>query len=122
MINQANATTPAQPPVNAATQKRQDELREAIDQTIGSVFFGPLMKTMRSSVLKGEIGHGGRGEEVFRAQLDQVLVERAGSATRYELSDVLFDRFAPSVKQVSNAVADANVARDSARMRSETKQ
>lgn len=93
MTAETIATTSTQPPVNAAAQKRRDDLREAIDQVIGSVFFGPLMKTMRSSAFKGEIGHGGRGEEIFRAQLDQILVERAGTATSYELSNVLFDRF-----------------------------
>ena len=99
MTTQTITTTSTQPPVNAATQARQKDLREAINQVIGSVFFGPLMQSMRSSTLKSDIGHGGRGEEIFSAQLDQILVERAGSATSYELGNVLFDRFAPSVKQ-----------------------
>jgi hypothetical protein len=72
---------------------RLKALRETIDTTIGSVFLGTLMRQMRSSSLKGEIGHGGRGEEIFRGQLDQILIEGAGLATSYAFGDAMFERF-----------------------------
>lgn len=53
-------------------------LRESVGRAVGSVFFGKLLETMRSSGLKGQFGHGGRGEEVFSAQLHGILAERIG--------------------------------------------
>ncbi len=95
----AAATTVPTP--DSARDQALTRLRRAINESIGSVFFGPLMRSMRNSSIKGEIGHGGRGEEIFRAQLDQILTERAGASTNYKLSDALFDRFAPAVSALS---------------------
>lgn len=67
-------------------------LRETIGQVIGSVFFGTLLKTMRESSFKGQYGHGGRGEEVFAAQLHGLLAERMGTTAQNGLADVLYDR------------------------------
>lgn len=72
------------------------KLRDAVDQVVGSVFYGTLLKTMRESPLKGTIGHGGRGEEMFQGQLDQLLVERAGGARSYDLNEAIVKRFADS--------------------------
>lgn len=100
-----NATpTPATAPPPAVARRNQAspaakaraELRTAVNEVVGSVFLGPLLRAARASTIKGEFGHGGRGEEIFQAQLDQTLTERAGTATRYPLSDVLFDRLAPA--------------------------
>jgi hypothetical protein len=55
-------------------------LREAAERITGSVFFGTMLSTMRESGMKGRYGHGGRGEEVFAAQLHGILAERAGGA------------------------------------------
>ncbi len=80
--------------LSSSPRKRaHEELRSAINEVIGATFFGPLLKLGRSTNLKGEFGHGGRGEDIFGAQLDSVLAERAGAATQYRLSDALFDRF-----------------------------
>lgn len=77
-------------------QKAQalSDLRDVVDRVLGSVFYGPLLRTMRSSSLKGTVGHGGRGEEIFQNQLDQVFAERAGQASSNGLGDTLFNRFA----------------------------
>ncbi|MEE9243806.1 MAG: hypothetical protein V3U55_07200 [Mycobacterium sp.] len=95
----AAATIPIPEPRDSSRSATQ--LRRTINEVIGSVFFGPLMRAMRNSAIKGTVGHGGRGEEIFRAQLDQILTERAGASTHYPLSDVLFDRFAPAVSAQS---------------------
>ena len=70
------------------------DLRDAVDRVLGSVFYGPLLQTMRSSSLKGAVGHGGRGEEIFQNQLDQLFAERAGQASNNGLGETLFNRFA----------------------------
>lgn len=65
-------------------------LRETVGQVVGSVFYGTLLKTMRESELKGEFGHGGRGEEAFAPQLHGLLAERMGTANRDGVSEVLY--------------------------------
>ena len=91
-----DTTTIASPPPSPTTRDPLSKLRDAIDQTVGSVFYGTLLKTMRQSPLKGTIGHGGRGEEIFQNQLDQLFVERAGSARGYDLNETIFKRLADS--------------------------
>ena len=53
---------------------------------------GEMLKIARGSALKGEFGHGGRGEEIFAAQLDQELARRAGRGARNSLSEAIYDR------------------------------
>lgn len=69
-------------------------LRRAIDQLVGNVFYGAMLRSLRASSMKGEYGHGGRGEEVFQAQLDQIIAERAGQAQRYSLNHAIYERLA----------------------------
>lgn len=57
---------------------------------MGSVFFGTLLKTMRESKIKGTFGHGGRGEEVFSAQLDGILAEKMGESKDGGIADAMF--------------------------------
>lgn len=89
-----NDISPIAPNVRA--DKARNELRGTIKEVVGSVFFGPLLRSMRNSAFKGAFGHGGRGEEVFQGQLDQVFAERAGTATAYDLGETLYRRLAPA--------------------------
>lgn len=75
-------------------------LRTATGQVVGSVFYGQLLASMRNSPLRGTIGHGGRGEEVFEAQLHGALAERIGRRTS-GLSEVLFEHLADQQKRLS---------------------
>lgn len=76
---------------------RQRELRKAVDELVGTVFFGEVFQAVRASRLKGPYGHGGRGEEVFAAQLHDVLAKRMGRSSRMGLNDAIYRRFAPLV-------------------------
>jgi len=69
-------------------------LKQTAGQVVGNVFFGTLLKMMRESPLKGKYGHGGRGEEVFAGQLHGVLAEKAGTAMKRGLGEVLYERLA----------------------------
>ena len=71
-------------------QNDLDRLREVTGRVTGTVFFGTLLKSMRDSTLKGPYGHGGRGEEVFAAQLHGIIAERMGSSTRGGFGEVLY--------------------------------
>lgn len=85
---------PTKPPENP-------ELRKVIGQTVGSVFFGTLLSTMRNSGMKGKYGHGGRGEEAFTGQLHGVLAERMGTRLNNSLSKALYNRYARQVELMS---------------------
>lgn len=76
------------------------ELRQAVDQLVGSVFYGAMLRSLRASTMKGPYGHGGRGEEVFQAQLDQIIAERAGQAQRYTLNHAIYERLAQQQSRI----------------------
>jgi len=75
-------------------------LRKAIDQLVGSVFYGAMLRSLRASTMKGDYGHGGRGEEVFQAQLDQIIAERAGQSQRYSLNNAIYERLAQQQSRI----------------------
>lgn len=89
-VEMATATTQA----TKASVKDLDELRQVSTEVLGSVFYGTLMKTMRESTLKGPYGHGGRGEEIFAAQLDGLLAERMGKSQWNGKENFLFEHLA----------------------------
>jgi Rod binding domain-containing protein len=74
------------------------QLRESVNRVVGNFFFGTLLKSMRDSVLQGKYGHGGRGEEIFQAQLDQVFAEGAGLASNFGLSRAIMQRLDPATQ------------------------
>ncbi len=74
---------------DAARRKADATLRTVADQVVGSVFYGTLLRQLRASTLQGPYGHGGHGERVFQAQLDQALAEQAGQARTFDLSAAL---------------------------------
>ncbi len=76
----------------ASPQCRRAMLRQAVDEMVGVTFLGEMLKIARNSALKGELGHGGRGEEIFAGQLDLELARRAGQGTRNSLSEAIYNR------------------------------
>jgi len=80
---------PTRPDESAAP----NELRDAFDQFVGETFYGQMLKSMRQSVGKPAYFHGGQGEEIFRNQMDQVLVERMTDATASTFTGPMFDLF-----------------------------
>lgn len=68
-------------------------LREAFDTFVGQTFYGTLLKSMRQSLGKPAYFHGGRGEEIFQAQLDQTLVEESSKASAQHLTGPMFELF-----------------------------
>lgn len=69
---------------------KDKELKEVIGKVVGSVFYGTLLRTMRDSTIKGKYGHGGRGEEIFSAQLHDLLAERMGASSNNGLTKGLY--------------------------------
>jgi hypothetical protein len=64
-------------------------LRETAGKVVGSVFLGKMLEMSRTNPLKGEYGHGGRGEEVFAAQLHQLYAEQLGLAQQNPLTKAM---------------------------------
>ena len=70
------------------------ELREAFGSFVGQTLFGQLLAAMRKTVGKPAYFHGGRAEEIFQQQLDQVLAEKISDASVEKFSDPMFELFA----------------------------
>ncbi|MCH8850038.1 MAG: rod-binding protein [Chloroflexi bacterium] len=82
-----------QPPNPAVGEEGDDEFRKTFQQFVGQTLFGQMLKAMRSTVGKPAYFHGGRAEEIFRQQLDQVLAEKLAKASGEQFSQPMFDLF-----------------------------
>jgi hypothetical protein len=69
------------------------EVREAFDDFVGQTFFMQLLSEMRKTVGKPAYMHGGQTEEVFQAQMDQVLAERLTEASAESFSGPMYELF-----------------------------
>lgn len=69
------------------------ELREQFDSFVGETLFGQLLKSMRKTVGKPAYFHGGRTEEIFQQQLDQVLAEKITESSAATFTDPMFELF-----------------------------
>lgn len=80
-------------------QQRKDLLRSASNEVVGTFFYGQMLKMSRNTALKGEIGHGGRGEEVFGAQLDMEMARLASQKQGFSMSDALYKHLEKGVER-----------------------
>ena len=71
----------------------QDKLRQVFDQFVGETFYSHMLKALRDTVDKPAYFHGGRGEEVFQGQLDQVLAEKLAETTAGQFTGPMFELF-----------------------------
>jgi hypothetical protein len=77
---------------------QESKLRQSVRQAVGQLMYGPMMKMARENPFKGPYGHGGRGEEIFRAQLDSELIRRASSRIDGSLSESLYEHLARGIR------------------------
>ncbi len=89
------STLPATPGEPALPAKTDDvgETREAFDKFVGTTFFAQLLSSMRKTVEKPAYFHGGRAEEVWQSQMDQVLVDKMSESSSDRLTDPMFELF-----------------------------
>ncbi len=73
------------------TTKALQELKDTAGQVVGSLFYGTLLQQMRESNLKGDYGHGGRGEEAFAGQLHGMLAEKIGKSDNNPLGQAIYE-------------------------------
>lgn len=92
----SNKPPPSQPTEGTSLNARgvdETELRETFTQFVGETFFTELIKSMRSSLGKPAYFHGGRAEEVFQGQLDQMLSERFAETAADEIANPMYELF-----------------------------
>ena len=102
-VSLATAGATAQPrPTHAATPPGRGEedrkLRETFQSVVGQTLFGQLLRSMRKTVGKPAYFHGGRAEEIFQQQLDQILSEKISQSSAANLADPMYELFALSRK------------------------
>ncbi len=73
--------------------KNDGELRENFDKFVGEAFYGQLLKAMRSTQGKPAYFHGGRAEEIFQQQFDQVLTEEMTKSGAEQFTGPMFELF-----------------------------
>ncbi len=78
-------------------------LHEASGEIVGQVFYGTLLKQMRESSLKGEYGHGGRGEEAFAGQYHAILADRMGKAPNNRLADAIYEAYERQQRNIAES-------------------
>lgn len=86
----ANSSAPKRPPTVATDDPK---LRSAFDSFVGEALFGQALRSMRKTVGKPAYVYGGRTEEIFQQQLDQVLAEKLSHASADKLSGPMYELF-----------------------------
>lgn len=76
-----------------APSRSNPEVREAFNDFVGQTFFMQLLSEMRKTVDKPAYLHGGQTEEVFQAQMDQIMAERLSDASAESFSGPMFELF-----------------------------
>lgn len=79
--------------LNPESSARGQELQEAFTDFVGQTFFGQLIAQMRKTVDKPAYFHGGRAEEVFQGQLDQLLAENLADASSEQFAEPMFNLY-----------------------------
>ena len=90
-------------------------LRRAAGQTVGSFFYGTLLRTMRESSLKGDYGHGGRGEDVFAGQLHNLMAESLGTSPNNDLGEIVYRSLERQQQLISQQRAPVETGVESAK-------
>ena len=83
-------TQPRAPTTGAATTP---EFAEAFNKFVGQTLYGTMLKSMRTTVGKASYFNGGRAEEIFTQQLDQVLAEKLTKTSAKSFSDPMLQLY-----------------------------
>ena len=74
-------------------QEKSEEAKELYQQFIGETFYGQMLKAMRSTVREPAYFHGGKTEEVFQQQLDQIFTQEISKTSAASFGGPMFDLF-----------------------------
>lgn len=76
-----------------ASGKSQDEMQDVFREFVGQTFFGQMMSAMHKTHDQAAYFHGGRAEEIFQQQLDQVYVEELTESSAGKIADPMYHLF-----------------------------
>ena len=69
------------------------DAKPVFDQFVGETFYGQMLQAMRKTQHKSAYFNGGRAEEVFQGQLDQVMSQQMSQATAGQFSGPMYELF-----------------------------
>jgi Rod binding domain-containing protein len=72
-----------------ASASDREVLRQHASRFVNVTFLSVLMRAMRKTVHRTGLLDGGRGEEIFRQQLDTVLIDRMSDRIATPLADAI---------------------------------
>ncbi|MEZ6136861.1 MAG: rod-binding protein [Pirellulaceae bacterium] len=81
------------PSQTAQATTGSDDLKEAFTDFVGQTLFSQMIKSMRSTQQPSAYFNGGRAEEIFQGQLDQVLAEEISDASAEKIADPMYELF-----------------------------
>ncbi|WP_164104624.1 rod-binding protein [Candidatus Laterigemmans baculatus] len=90
--NQTQRLTPPST-LGAPPSPAADPAREAFRDFVGQTLFGQMLSSMRSTVGTPAYFHGGRTEEIFQEQMDQILVEDITEKSADTIADPMYELF-----------------------------
>lgn len=70
-----------------------DATKEAFEDFVGQTFFGELIKSFRSTQQPSAYFHGGRAEEIFQGQFDQLMSEKLSDDSAEQISGPMYELF-----------------------------
>lgn len=73
--------------------KTNDPLKQAFEDFVGQTFFAELIKSYRSTQQPAAYFNGGRAEQIFQGQLDQILAEQLSKRSADKIADPMYERF-----------------------------
>jgi flagellar protein FlgJ len=69
------------------------ELKEKFQDFVGQTFFAEMIKSLRTSQKGAAYFNGGRAEEIFQGQFDQMMSEHLSDASAKSIADPMFELF-----------------------------
>ncbi|MCC6510521.1 MAG: rod-binding protein [Pirellulaceae bacterium] len=77
----------------AGNSGAEEPLREKFQEFVGQTFFSELIKSLRTSQKGAAYFNGGRAEEIFQGQFDQMMTEHLSEASAQTIADPMFELF-----------------------------
>lgn len=77
--------------LNQIRGTKGEEGMKSASKAFAGMFLGQMMKMMRSTIQKAELGHGGPGEEIFQEMMDQEMADEIAWGDSYGLSELIYE-------------------------------
>lgn len=79
--------------LQADSTQPESEMQSTFREFVGKTLFGQMLASMHKTHDKASYFHGGRAEEIFQQQLDQVMVEEITESSAAQIADPMYELF-----------------------------